>query len=136
MEQEGVIDTVLVPLSVSFFCFLPLPLEGALLSLGAAWWFAGAADSTSTCGSSTEEAKEWVPLLLLIICTNRHGQAAAGLFVTVTVHLKRLILPLRIFLHFNGIQEQNRSGLTRLSLLLLGRVLLLATGGGGRHAGL
>ena len=49
-----------VPLSVSFFCFLPLPLEGAPLSLGAAWWLAGAAASTSTWGSSAGEVREQV----------------------------------------------------------------------------
>ena len=41
-----------------------------------------------------------------------------------------------LHLHFNGIQKQSRSALTRLSLLLLGRVLLLAAGGGRRQAGL
>lgn len=41
-----------LPLSVSFFCFLPLPLDGAL-SLGGAWWLAEAPESSRTWASST-----------------------------------------------------------------------------------
>lgn len=46
----------LIPLSVSFFCFLPLPLVGTV-SLGVAWWLAEAAESTKTWASSTERKR-------------------------------------------------------------------------------
>lgn len=47
----------LIPLSVSFFCFLPLPLAGTV-SLGVAWWLAEAAESTKTRASPTECKKK------------------------------------------------------------------------------
>lgn len=41
-----------LPLSVSFFCFLPAPLDGTP-SLWAVWWLAEAAESVRTRASST-----------------------------------------------------------------------------------
>lgn len=55
--MAGFFFSSLIPLSVSFFCFLPLPLVGTV-SLGVAWWLAEAAESIKTWASPTESKKK------------------------------------------------------------------------------